>query len=467
MAAKPKATGRYKKLERIGHGNFGVVYRGIDTRTRKVVAIKTLDLDTVNDDVESVQHEVKLLAHLSQAESSNVTKYYGTALEGSHLWIIMDLCAGGSLRTLLQAGPLDDKLTSVVFREITIAVAAVHSEGIIHRDIKAANVLITLNGHVKLCDFGVAAQNAIGTAKTKRMTIVGTPYWMAPEVITEGRSYDWKADIWSLGITFYEVIVGKPPYAEHEAMRALMLITNSRPPRLEGPKYSPLVKDLIALCLDEDPDARPSANQLLKHKFITQYQRTPTTVLKSVVDRYVGWKKKHDTQRDSLLAFNPHGDGADDEGSNGTEKYDWEFDMDIDPASINAPRPDNRKEDLEDAPDSIRELFGLPPNGDENLGVLPSEGDAESESMGNKSSKALNSGVQNEGTDEINKMGFNDTENSGTEVDIVLTPADDFDKFRISTVTGPLTGSTNAPVGYPESRNDSVNSTGTNSSAAT
>lgn len=97
MAAKPKATGRYKKLERIGHGNFGVVYRGIDTRTRKIVAIKTLDLDTVNDDVESVQHEVKLLAHLSQAESSNVTKYYGTALEGSHLWIIMDLCAGGSL----------------------------------------------------------------------------------------------------------------------------------------------------------------------------------------------------------------------------------------------------------------------------------------------------------------------------------------------------------------------------------
>lgn len=369
-----KTVGRYKRGEKIGYGNFGVVYKGIDLQTNRVVAIKTLDLDAVNDEVESVQHEVELLSHLSRAESSNVTKYYGTVLEGSKLWIVMDLCSGGSVRTLLKAGPLEDKFLSVIFREITIAVVAIHREGIIHRDIKAANVLITLVGQVKLCDFGVAANTSL-SGQAKRQTIVGTPYWMAPEVIAEGRSYTNKADIWSMGITFYEITTGNPPYSNHEAMRALMLITNSRPPRLEGPKYTPLLKDLVALCLDEDTDARPGAEEVLKHKFLKAYAKSPTSILKALVDRYIAWKNKHKDYRDSLLMFNPHQDNDDVEGvtpSTNDEDGDsvWDFNIE-DTASTAKLEPGT--EDLSDAPDSLRQLFGVAKKRDSDIPAPPRE----------------------------------------------------------------------------------------------
>lgn len=358
--SKSKTVGRYRRGEKIGHGNFGIVYKGVDLQTNRVVAIKTLDLDAVNDEVESVQQEVELLSHLSKAESSNVTKYYGTVLEGSKLWIVMDLCSGGSVRTLLKAGPLEDKFLSIIFREITIAVVAIHREGIIHRDIKAANVLITMGGQVKLCDFGVAANSSL-SSEAKRQTIVGTPYWMAPEVIVEGRSYTNKADIWSMGITFYEITTGNPPYSEHEAMRALMLITNSRPPRLEGPKYNPNLKDLIALCLDEDPDARPGAEEVLKHKFLKTYAKSPTYSLKVLLDRYIAWKNKHKDYRDSLLMFNPHQDNDDSESiapSTHDEDGDsvWDFNIEDSPTSADLTVS---TEDLSDAPDSLRELFGV------------------------------------------------------------------------------------------------------------
>lgn len=371
MSVKPKTVGPYRRLDKIGYGNFGVVYRGVDTRTRRVVAIKTLDLDTVEDEVESVQHEVGLLAHLSATRSSNVTRYFGTVLDGSRLWLVMDLCSGGSVRTLLQAGSLDDRTLGVLFREIAIGVRAIHNEGIIHRDLKAANVLITMSGQVRLCDFGVAAP----TNRTKRNTVVGTPYWMAPEVITEGQSYTNKADIWSLGITFYELVTGNPPYAEHEAMRALLLITSSRPPRLEGPKYAPALKDLVALCLDEDPRARPSADDVLKHKFIKMYAKVPTTILRSVVERYMAWKRDRQDHRDSLLMFNSHPQEEDEEDESDTDSV-WDFG---DEGAGAAPAPgaaaaaaaSSKAEDMHDAPNSLREIFGVPPRSPDNPFELP------------------------------------------------------------------------------------------------
>lgn len=298
------STSKYKRGEIIGRGNFGVVYKGVNLETRQVVAIKVLDLDTAEDDVLDVQREISLLSRLSQSsEASNITRYFGSYLNGTKLWIIMDLCAGGSIRTLLKPGKIEERYISIIVREMLHGLSYIHKAGVIHRDIKAANVLITNEGQVRLCDFGVAAE--VSSSKLKRSTIVGTPYWMAPEVITEGAFYNARADIWSLGITVYEVAVGNPPYSDQEAMRAIMLIPRQKPARLEGSQFSSALKEFVALCLDEHPNERPSADELLKTKFVKLSKNTPTTVLRDLVTRYVSWKSKNGNNvRDSMAILN-------------------------------------------------------------------------------------------------------------------------------------------------------------------
>lgn len=285
----------YKRTEVIGQGKFGVVYKGYHRQTKKVVAIKVLDLDTEYDEVVDVQQEIQFLADLKHVP--NVTHYYGLFLNDTKLWIIMDYCAGGSIRTLLKAGVFEEKYISVVAREVLMALQAVHKMGVIHRDIKAANILIGNGGNVSLCDFGVAAR--LTSNALKRMTMAGTPFWMAPEVIREGDQYNAKADIWSLGITLYEIATGNPPYSEGGATWAMAMIEKQTPPRLEGREYPQALKECIALCLDENPEERPSAELLLKCKLIKQYKVQPTTILKEVISRYLLWRDLN-SSRDSV-----------------------------------------------------------------------------------------------------------------------------------------------------------------------
>lgn len=287
----------FKRTEIIGRGKFGVVYKGYHVRTKQVYAIKVLNLDSDEDEVEDVQREIQFLASMKQVP--NITHYYGSYLKDTSLWIIIEYCAGGSLRTLLRPGRIDEKYIGVIMRELLTALKYIHKDNVIHRDIKAANVLITNDGQVKLCDFGVAAQ--LNQASSKRQTMAGTPYWMAPEVIMEGVYYDTKVDIWSLGITTYEIATGNPPYCDVEALRAMQLITKSKPPRLEGRSYSTLLKEFIALCLDEDPKERLSAEELLKTKFIKSHKATSTALLKQLITRYLLFRDNNKTARESIF----------------------------------------------------------------------------------------------------------------------------------------------------------------------
>lgn len=306
----------YSRTEVIGQGKFGVVYKGYHRQTKKVVAIKVLELDTKYDEVIDVQQEIQFLADLKNAP--NVTHYYGLFLVGTKLWIIMDYCAGGSIRTLLKAGVFEERYISLVMREVLLALLAVHKLGVIHRDIKAANILITNEGNVQLCDFGVAAQ--LTSNSLKRTTIAGTPFWMAPEVIREGAQYNMKADIWSLGITIYEIATGNPPYCDKGATWAMTMIEKLTPPRLEGREYPSALKECIALCLDENPDERPSADDLQRCKLVKQYKSVPTSTLREVISRYLLWRDHH-LSRDSVYV-----NMEDEANANNQIQVKWDFD---------------------------------------------------------------------------------------------------------------------------------------------
>ncbi|PLB52115.1 Pkinase-domain-containing protein [Aspergillus steynii IBT 23096] len=263
-AMESDMSGHYQMMEELGSGSFGTVYKAIEKSTGEIVAVKHIDLESSEDDIQEIQQEISVLATCA---SPFVTQYKASFLRGHKLWIVMEYLGGGSCLDLLLLG-----------------MDYLHSEGKIHRDIKAANVLLSHTGKVKLADFGVAAQ--LINIKSQRNTFVGTPFWMAPEVIQQA-GYDYKADIWSLGISAIEMINGEPPHASTHPMKVLFLIPKEPAPRLEGDQYSNTFKDFISQCLTKDPDRRPSAKELLRHKFIRNAGKTEA--LQELIQRKQDW----------------------------------------------------------------------------------------------------------------------------------------------------------------------------------
>ncbi|KAG8985286.1 hypothetical protein FRB90_004836, partial [Tulasnella sp. 427] len=313
----------FKKGEIVGKGAFGSVHRGIHIGTGAVVALKIINLDIADDDVEAIQKEVALLSQLRGGEASNITEYYGSWLEGPRVWIVMDFASGGSVRTLMKAtktGAIEERHVVVIVRELLVALSFLHKSGVIHRDIKAANVLITAECRVILCDFGVSA--LLATQHSKRATTVGTPYWMAPEVISETSFHDTKADIWSLGVTIYEMMMKLPPHADQVPMKAFMLIKEGPPPQLPEKVGSKDLKDFLAMCLKEEPKDRLTADELAKSKFIKATTRTPLLVLRELLSAYDGWVKQGNV-RESIV---PNGIDELREMDDDEDAVNWEFD---------------------------------------------------------------------------------------------------------------------------------------------
>uniref|UniRef100_A0A8C2HUY3 non-specific serine/threonine protein kinase n=1 Tax=Cyprinus carpio TaxID=7962 RepID=A0A8C2HUY3_CYPCA len=235
----------FTKLERIGKGSFGEVFKGIDRRTQNVVAIKTIDLEEAEDEIEDIQQEITVL---SQCDSPHVTKYYGSYLKGSKLWIIMEYLGGGSALDLLRAGPFDEYQIATMLKEILKGLDYLHCEKKIHRDIKG----VYAEEYLCLCLFCS------------------------------------QADIWSLGITAIELAKGEPPNSDMHPMRVLFHIPKNTPPTLNG-DFSKTFKEFVDSCLNKDPGFRPTAKELLKHKFIIKYAKK-TSYLTELIDRLKRWK---------------------------------------------------------------------------------------------------------------------------------------------------------------------------------
>lgn len=251
----------------VGEGSYGAVYKALDRTDGMVVAVKVLDI--AQDEAASADL-VKEINILKQCNSKYIVAYRGSYIKDGKLWIAMEFCGAGSLSDLMAICDvvLSEDQIAAVMQQCLEGLTYLHANKKIHRDIKSGNILLTHAGECKLADFGVSAE--LTNTLAKRATMIGTPYFMAPEVLEQSQ-YDAKADIWSLAITAYELAIGQPPHADVHPMRAIFLIPNSEPPTLPEPhRFSKEFNSFLAACLKKDPAQRPSAKDLLAHPFITK-----------------------------------------------------------------------------------------------------------------------------------------------------------------------------------------------------
>ena len=259
----------YRLCEKIGKGSFAGVFRGIHKDTGENVAIKIIDLESCK--VEDVQLEITIL---SQCKCKYIIEYYGSYLIETNVWIVMEFITGGSVLDLLRINVLDELTVAYIIKRVLKGLCYLHNDGKIHRDIKPENIILSKDGNVKLIDFGLSGQ--LTDQNTKKYNFVGTIDYMAPEIIDNQlgnkHGYNQKVDIWSLGIVAIEMVKGKTPYIEFKPMKVLYFICKKDPPTLDD-NFSTYFKHFVMKCLEKNPTHRYSANDLLKHKFITNTKK--------------------------------------------------------------------------------------------------------------------------------------------------------------------------------------------------
>ncbi|XP_005601864.1 TRAF2 and NCK-interacting protein kinase isoform X19 [Equus przewalskii] len=294
LSALRDPAGIFELVELVGNGTYGQVYKGRHVKTGQLAAIKVMDV--TGDEEEEIKQEINMLKKYSHHR--NIATYYGAFIKKNppgmddQLWLVMEFCGAGSVTDLIKntkGNTLKEEWIAYICREILRGLSHLHQHKVIHRDIKGQNVLLTENAEVKLVDFGVSAQ--LDRTVGRRNTFIGTPYWMAPEVIAcdenPDATYDFKSDLWSLGITAIEMAEGAPPLCDMHPMRALFLIPRNPAPRLKSKKWSKKFQSFIESCLVKSHSQRPATEQLMKHPFIRDQpnDRQVRIQLKDHIDR--------------------------------------------------------------------------------------------------------------------------------------------------------------------------------------
>ncbi|KAJ5720574.1 uncharacterized protein N7483_008508 [Penicillium malachiteum] len=325
----------YEFEELIGKGAYGRVYKGREMPSGRLVAIKVLDIDSLDykslrdfrdESIKDFIHETKVMKQVKDSGAKNINELIEAISIHSQLWLVCEYCPGGSVRTLMRAtsDKLEERFIIPIARELAVGLRAIHEAGIIHRDIKAANILIHEEGRLEICDFGVAG--ILQSQRDKRSTWIGTPHWMPPEMFsTRGQAHQYgsEIDVWAFGCTLFEFATGNPPNSGlRERMQIGRQLTRNTP-KLDSNDYSQGLKDLIAYALDSNPATRPSMADIIAHPYIAETdEEYPTSSVGELVRNYYQWSQRGG-QRISL--FHPGGAAAAELPGAEESDDDWNF----------------------------------------------------------------------------------------------------------------------------------------------
>ncbi|VAI62047.1 hypothetical protein VPH35_112916 [Triticum aestivum] len=327
----------YELYEEIGQGVSAIVYRALCRPLGETVAVKVLDFERTNSNLNNIMREAQTMILI---DHPNVVKAICSFANNQTLWVVMPYMAGGSCLHIMKSvypDGFEEAVIATLLREVLRGLEYLHHHGHIHRDVKAGNILVDSRGGVKLGDFGVSAcLFESGDRQRARNTFVGTPCWMAPEVMEQLHGYDFKADIWSFGITALELAHGHAPFSKYPPMKVLLMTLQNAPPGLDyerDKKFSRHFKQMVAMCLVKEPSKRPTATKLLKQSFFKQ-ARSHDYIVRKLLEGLPGLGARYQALKEKdehLLAQKKMPDGRKEEISQDEYKRgisSWNFDID-------------------------------------------------------------------------------------------------------------------------------------------